>query len=467
MNPIFHHHHPIHRSLDLTEGNITRQLLLFSMPILAGNLFQTLYHNVDALVVGNFVGKEALAAVNTCTPIANLMTGFFTGMSTGASVVYSRFFGAGDYKRLRDSIHTTVLFALLLGFSMALSGILLVKQILFILNCPADSYEYTRVYLTIYIAGLMFTAFYNIAASTLRAVGDSQSPFYALILSSVLNIVLDLVLVIRFEMGVAGVAIATVISQIISVILVFRRMCLMDERYRFRFREMRIDPKLLHETIAFGLPAGIQTALISISNLLVNRYINGFGSEYMAGVGVCQKVDRFISMPCQSVGLAVTTFVSQNIGAGHKDRIRRGVASCFALSFTSIVLMGIPILLHADVLIKLFNRDALVVQTGVDMIHVMMPFYFVMAVNQILSGMMRGFGYSFQVMIASLLGMVCVRQLFLFFAMRAEHTITHIYYAYPIGWAAAAIGVFFYYLYCRHTGRLTRVFEIYQKKERS
>ncbi len=444
------------RKIDLTEGNIAVQMILFSMPILVGYIFQTVYNNVDSLVVGNFVGKEALAAVNTCTPVYNLLVGFFVGMSTGASVIFSRCLGGQDYKKLKDAIHTTVFFALVLGIVLGVGGVLAVDLTLNILNCPADIYQYAGDYLRIYIAGILFTAFYNVGAAVLRSVGDSQSPFYALVISCALNIILDLVFVVVIPWGVAGVALATVIAQGLSVVLVFGRMMLLDSRYAFSFREMKMDKSLISEIISYGLPAGVQSSLVAFSNLFVNRYTNGFGSSLMAGVGVAQKLDRFVNMPATALGLAVTTFVSQNIGAKKLDRVEKGIRVTTLLSILIVVVIGAAMFPFAEAMMRLFNRDADVVRYGAAMMHVLLPLYTLVSIGQVLSGTLRGYGHSREVMILSLIGMVVVRQIYLAIFLRLFRSETVIFVGYPVGWFFSALNQGVYYLYLKKKGKLER-----------
>lgn len=446
------------RVVDLTEGNIAKQLIVFALPILAGYIFQTLYNNVDSLVVGNFVGKEALAAVNACTPIYNLLVGFFIGTSTGASVIFSRSLGEGNFDRLREAIHTTVLFALVLGLVLGAAGVALVPAILRLLNCQPDIYGLAGEYLRYYIAGILFTAFYNVGAAVLRSVGDSQSPFYALVVSSVLNIVLDILFVRSFHWGVAGVAVATVLSQVVSVCMVVYRMRKMDERYRFDPRLLRVDWPLLREILAMGLPAGIQASLIAVSNIFVNRYINTYSSDLMAGVGVAQKVDRFINMPCQALGLTATTFVSQNIGAGKPDRIKRGLLTCMGIGLVTIVAVGAAISLNASVIMSLFNRDPQVVEYGSQMIHTLAPLYFLCLFTQVACGTLRGFGYSRQVTILSLLGMVVIRQIYLAIFIPRLNSPYVIYVGYPVGWFFDALNQAVFALVLSRRGKFAAAF---------
>ncbi|MBQ5814328.1 MAG: MATE family efflux transporter, partial [Clostridia bacterium] len=272
-------------STDLTEGNILKLIIVFAMPILAGQVFQSLYNSVDSIVVGRFVGTTALAAVSTSADISRLLVGFFTGLSTGCGVLLARYFGARNYERLHDAIHTCLAFSIMLGLAMALVGIVATPWLLRLVDCPDDVYIEAAAYLRIYLAGIFFTSLYNVGSGVLRAVGDSKSPFVYLVISSFMNILLDIVFVVYFNMGVSGVAYATVISQVTSVSLVFRRLTHTNDVYKVTLAQLKVDRELLKEVIDIGLPSAIQTSLVSVSNLFVQRYINAFGSSAMAGIG--------------------------------------------------------------------------------------------------------------------------------------------------------------------------------------
>lgn len=432
-------------SMDLTEGNIAKLIVAFAFPIFVGQIFQNLYNSVDAIVVGQFVGTTALAAVSSCSDISMLLTGFFTGLSTGAGVLFARYFGAKDYRNLHDSIHTALAFALILGIIMAIAGILLTPLLLTIVDCPADVYAEADRYLRVYLIGILFTAIYNVGAGILRAVGDSKRPFYYLLISSVANIILDLVAVIWLKMGVIGVAIATICAQGLSVFLVFRQLICANDVYKVTLKELKIQKHLLLQVLDLGIPAAIQASLISISNLFVQRYINGFGSAAMAGIGAAKKIDKFAGLIAQSVGLATTTFVSQNFGAKRLDRAFQGIRTCLILCGICVAVLGIPIYFFADFFVHIFTADENAVSYGVAMIHTMMPLYYCQALNQIFSNAVRGFGKSRAVMVLSLLGMIGCRQLWLAISMGMHRSVTNIFIGYPLGWFFSALFVFLYY----------------------
>ncbi len=435
------------KSTDFTRGSIIPLLITFSLPILIGQLFQNLYNSVDSIVVGQYVGTTALAAVSTSADVSFMIVGFFTGLSAGAGVLFSRFFGARDWKNLHDSIHTAIAFSAVFGTIISIAGYFLTPTLLRIVACPEDVYPDAILYLRIYCIGAVFTSIYNVGSGVLRAVGDSIDPLIYLIVSSVANILLDLLFVLAFKMGVAGVAIATVLSQILSVGLVMHTMLKTDDVFKLTVRDLRIDGKLLLQILDLGLPAAIQTCLISISNLFVQRYINMLGKEAMAGMGAAKKVDKFVGMISNSVAIGATTFVSQNVGANQYDRAFKGIRSCFVICSIAIAVIGTPTYFFAGTILQLFTKnDQEALSYGIRMIHVMMPLYYFQMCNNIFANTVRGFGRSRAVMVLSLLGMVGMRQLFLNIFMHLSPSAEIVYYAYPVGWFFAALFVFIYYL---------------------
>ena len=435
-------------SVDLTQGNITKNIIVFSTPIFIGTLFQNLYNSVDAIVVGQYVGRTSLAAVTSCSDISMLLTGFFTGLATGAGVLFSRYFGSGDEKNLHIAIHTTLLFSLILGILMSGLGIVLAPLILKISACPVDVMPEAITYLKIYLIGILFTSLYNVGSGVLRAVGDSKNPFYYLVTASVVNIILDMVFVVLLKMGTMGVALATICSQLLSVVLVVAKMYRTEDVYKLVVKDLSIDKPTLAEVVRLGIPSAVQASLISISNLFVQRYINGFGSAAMAGIGSAKKIDKFVGMIAQSIGLAMATFVSQNIGAGKTERAFKGIRISLLFSIGVSIAIGIPIFIFADFFVGLFTKDdPEALFYGVQMIRTILPFYVFQAMNQIYSNSVRGFGKSFVVMVLSLLGMIVCRQIYLAIAMSIYRTTVHISIGYPLGWFCAGIFVYIYYVF--------------------
>lgn len=433
------------RSVDMTTGNPLRIIVMFALPILLGQIFQNLYNSVDSIVVGNFVGTTALAAVSSSADISRLLVGFFTGLSTGAGVLFAKYFGAGDYDDLHRSIHTALTFSLTLGLVMALTGVILTPFLLRIVDCPADVFPEAQMYLRIYFIGTLFTAIYNVASGVLRAVGDSRSPLYYLIITSLTNIVMDVLFVAIGGMGVEGVAFATIISQLLSCVLIFRNMLTTTDVYKLVPKDLKMEKEYLSAIVELGIPSAIQSSLTSISNLFVQRYINGFGSAAMAGTGAAKRIDRFIGLIALSFGQATTTYVSQNFGAGKTDRAFEAIRICLMLGYGSVLLLGTPVYLFAEQASRIFTNRPEAIVYSVAMIHTIMPLYFLQTTNQIFSNAVRGFGRSRAVMFLSLIGMIGCRQIYLAVSMAQNHVIENVYRGYPVGWGFSALFVIIYY----------------------
>jgi len=434
-------------SVSLTEGPIARLILSFALPILAGQVFQNLYNSVDAIVVGKLVGTTALAAVTSSTDVSHLLIGFFSGLSVGAGVLFSRFFGAEDYESLRDSIHTALTFAVLLGVFMAGLGIALTEPILRLVACPDDVFPEAAGYLRIYLVGILFTSIYNVGSGILRAVGDSRHPFLYVVIASVTNIALDLVFVGWFRLGVNGVAYATIISQFLSMTLVFHRLLRANDVYRVSLRALGIKKEYLREIVRLGFPTAIQMSLVSISNLFVQRYVNAFGSSVMAGVGAAKKIDKFIGLIPQSIALASMTFVSQNVGAEKQERAFRGVRTALGLSLAFVIVPGVLLFAFAKPVSGVFTDDPAALLSASAMLRTMVPFFFFQALNQTFMSASRGFGHSQAVMWLSMSGMIVMRQIFLAISMSVSHSVTNVYFAFPVGWGFSALFVFVYYYF--------------------
>lgn len=435
-------------NIDFTRGSIVKSLVLFALPILLGELLQNLYNSVDSMVVGNFVSKNALAAVSVCATLSRLIVGFFTGMSVGGSVVTARAFGSGDKERLSRTIRTTLAFSVVLGAVLSVLGALVAPLLMKLSSVPEDVCPDALTYLRIYLAGSLFSVIYNIGAGILRAVGDTQQPFRILLISCCSNIVLDLLLVVVIPLGVAGVAIATVLAQLISVVLLYRTILRIEQGFHLSFRDLKENLSIILELTAIGMPAGMQGAVISISNLFVWRYINGFGSTAMAGIGVAQRLDRFVGMPCTAFGHAMTTFVGQNIGAKQYQRAKQGTWKCLLLAVGYIAVMGTIVYNLADYCAVLFNPDPQVVEISVAMMHFIIPYYTFFAVREVYLGVLRGYGSGMVPMLLNIVGMVLVRQLYLAVSMQSDPSIVHIFRCYPIAWGATALLLISYYFYC-------------------
>lgn len=440
-------------STDLTEGSIAKSIVLFTLPLLAGQVLQALYNSVDAAVVGRSVGTTALAAVTASSDIALLIISFFMGLSAGTGVVFARCFGARDYKKLHDSIHTGVAFSLLVGVGMAVFGILIARPLIRLVDCPPEVEGEAVLYLRIYLVGVLFTSIYNVGSGVLRAVGDSRNPFYYLAAASGVNILLDIVLVAVLKLGVAGAAIATVVSQLLSVVLVFRRLMLANDVYRMNLRELRIDGRLLGEIMRLGLPAAVQMSLNALSNIFILRYINFFGTEVMAGIGAAKKIDKFLAMVGQTVGLSIATFIGQNVGAGKPRRAFMGLRGCLLLTFLYVAVVGGASYIFAPALVSVFTGEPGTAIYGIEMLRTMLPFFYLQSLVHIMANACRGFGKSAVVTVLTLAGMIGCRQLFLAVSMSVSPAVFNIYISYPVGWFCASLFVIVYYwltIRCKH-----------------
>ena len=433
------------KTRNMTEGNIWMHLILFALPLLIGNLFQQLYNTVDSIVVGNFVSKTALAAVGSTDNIINTIIGFFSGLATGAGVVISHSFGSGDKKALHRAVHTTITLTFVLSIFFTIAGLLLAPLFLKLMATPEDVLPEASAYLRIYFAGVSGLMVYNMGSGILRAVGDSRRPLYILILCAVTNIVLDLAFVVYLGAGVEGVAYATIISQWISAILVLVILTKEQSDYRLVWKELRIDKRTTLSILRIGLPAGLQMAITSFSNVFVQSYINQFGSSCMAGWTTYGKLDKFCLLPIQSLGLSITTFVGQNLGAKKMERARKGTTYAVILSIGAALILMMPVMAAAPMLSALFTKDPEVIAYGVWFIRLMMPFYVAISFNQILGNALRGAGNSVVPMILMMSSFIVFRQIYLFAISHIYNTITSVALGYPFGWILCSVLLLIYY----------------------
>lgn len=431
--------------VDMTQGSIWKQLLSFALPMALGMLFQQLYNTVDTLVVGQFVGKEALAAVGSTGSIINMMVGLCAGLSTGASVLISQCYGAHDDKRLQDAVHTTISVSFIMCAIATFVGLCMIDPMLRLMDTPADVWNEAHLYLTVYFAGISGMLLYNLGSGILRAVGDSRRPLYFLIFSAVVNIVLDLLLVIAFNMGVAGVAIATAISQGLSAILILITLSLEKSAYGIRWKKLGIHREALNQIFSIGLPSGIQQAITAFSNVFVQSYINAFGSACMAGYSSYNKLDVFILLPVQSIALASTTFVGQNWGAKKPQRARKGIHQALLMSVTATVSLSVVMLLLARPLLSLFTPDSEVLDYGVRFIRLITPFYFTICFNQIFGGALRGVGNAKTPMFIMLGSFVVFRQIYLYVTKLLNVGFVAVALAYPMGWILCSLLLTIFY----------------------
>ena len=434
------------RDVDMTSGNVYGLLIRFAIPLLLGNLFQQLYNTVDTWVVGNYVGKEAFSAVGTVNPILNMLIGFFMGLSTGAGVVISQYYGAKQAEKVSDTVHTALVMTMVLGVVFTAVGVGMTPLMLTFMKTPVEVFPEARTYLSIYFSGIFGLMVYNMGAGILRAVGDSQRPFYFLVLSASLNIVLDLLFVLAFHMGVAGVAYATILSQGISAVLVLAVLFRADNWCRVSVRKLRMHWDVLKKIVRVGIPAAIQMAITAFSNVFVQSYINHFGADCMGGWTAYTKIDAFLFLPMQSLAMGATTFVGQNLGVQDVGRARQGVSA--ALRISMLITLGImaPVLLFAPHLVRFFNDAPEVVRFGTLFLRLITPFYVLCCINQVLAGSLRGAGDSRAPMFIMLFSFVLFRQIYLFIVTHyISNTIVPVAMGYPAGWLVCSTVTYLYY----------------------
>ncbi len=433
---------------DMTQGCIWKQLLNFAVPLMVGLLFQQLYNTVDAVVVGRFVGKEALAAVGSTGSIINTLVGVCAGLSTGASVVISQCYGAHDYEKLQSAVHTTLTFTGIICVAMTAVGVVIVPGMLRIMDTPEDVFEAAQQYLTIYFAGLSGLIVYNMGSGILRAVGDSRRPLYFLCFSAAINIAFDLLFVLVFDLGIAGVGYATILSQFLSAILVVYSLTHTDAPYRVVWRLLRLDVPMLKRVLKIGLPAAMQQGITAFSNVFVQSYINAFGSACMAGWSSYNKLDVYTLIPLQGVALAASTFVGQNYGARKLKRAKRGVTQSIELLCGITAALLAALILFRYPLVGLFSTDQEVVEYGAQFILLMAPFYMLFLFNQIYAGALRGIGRATTPMIIMLSSFVLLRQIYLYIAKQLGGDYLTIAFGYPLGWMTCTLLMFIAYRRC-------------------
>ena len=425
---------------DMTDGSIIKQVTLFALPLMLGNVFQMLYNTVDSIVVGNFVGKQALAAVGSTTMIVNMMVFFFNGFSTGAGVIIANLFGARNMEKLHKAIETTMAATFLLSVLFTVAGVAAVKPMLRFMATPEDVFGEATVYLQIYIGGISGLLVYNMGSGILRAVGDTMRPLYFLIFTSVLNTLLDLLFVLGLHSGIEGVAWATIISQFISAFLILLLLTRSKDIYRLTWQDLKIDRGILGGIFAVGLPAGIQSVITAFSNVFVQSYVNFFGSSCMAGWSCYNKLDQFVMLPMQSMAMAATTFVSQNIGAGRERRADKGTVITVSMSVGVTAVIVALLCLFAAPAVRMFSPDESVIEYGVLFIRANCFFLLFNCVNHVLAGALRGRGDSKGPMIIMLLAFVGIRQVYLYVVTHfVANTPFLVGFGYPVGWTTCCV----------------------------
>lgn len=430
----------------MTEGTIWKKIVRFALPVFSGNLFQQLYNVVDSLVVGNFLGSEALAAVGSSGSLIFLLVGLFSGVFLGAGVVVSRYFGARDDQRVADAVHTTVAFGILSGAVLTLIGLIASPLILRLIGTPENVLPSSLAYFRIYFGGVLATVLYNTSSGIFQAVGDSRHPLYYLIVSSILNVVLDLLFVVVLGMGVSGAAFATVLSQAVSAYLGLRQLSRVTASYRLRWRKVRLHGPMLREILRMGIPSGVQNSIIALANIVVQGNINAFGAMAMAGCGAYMKIEGFGFLPITSFSMAMTTFIGQNLGAKQYDRARRGARFGILCCILLAEGVGALIYLAAPALISTFNQTPEVIAYGTMQARTVTLFYCLLAFSHCIAGILRGAGKSVVPMLVMMVCWCVIRITYISVVVPMVQDIRAVFWAYPLTWSLSSAAFLVYYL---------------------
>lgn len=431
----------------ITEGVIWKQLLIFFFPIMIGTFFQQIYNTADSIVVGRFVGKEALAAVGgSVNQIVNLVVEVFVGLTSGASVIAAQFYGAKDRKNLNKTLHTSYAFGITIGCIVGVLGFFLTDTVLTLMKTPQELMADSRIYLHIYFCGMVFNIIYNMGASILRAVGDSKRPLYVLMVTCGLNIVLDIILVVVCRLGVMGVALATVSCQGISSALVTVLLMKENPLFQLKLREIRFYGASLKSVLRIGIPAALEATMYTIANLIIQVFVNELGTDTVAAWGTFAKIDEVYWMVVNAFAISITTFVGQNYGAGKVKRMRKSVGICLGMAYAGAFLVSGVLYALAAPLYRLFTTDAKVVQIGVDMMHFLLPSYFLYVAIGILSGALRGAGRVLVPMLLTCGGVCFFRIVWMFGVFPGYPGINTIMLSYPVSWGITAVLFIIYYI---------------------
>lgn len=428
----------------MTEGSIWKKILFFSIPLILGNLFQQLYNTVDSIIVGNYIGSEALAAVGSSGSLINLLIGFCIGASAGAGVVIAQFYGAQDKEGVRKAVHTTIAIAIAAGAILTIVGIVTTPLLLKAMGTPKEVFDQASIYLKVYFGGILFSVVYNMSAGILNAVGNSKRSLVYLMIAATSNIFLDLLFVVVFKMGIVGAAIATDISQLLSCIFIILFLVRSEDVYRVKLKDIRCYDNLLGKILKIGLPTGVQNIVISLSNVIVQSSVNSFGAVAMAGFAAYIKVDGFNILPVLSFSMAATTFVGQNVGAGRLDRVKKGMYVSVAMGIIYTVCTGILLLAFAPQVIGVFTQNGKVVEYGVYIMRFFCPFYWMLGILHILAGTIRGTGKTMQAMVVFLFSLCIFRVLWIWGAMSVSHKIGGVMFGYPLSWLVGLVMILIY-----------------------
>ena len=429
----------------MTKGSITKNLVLFAVPLFLGQLLQQLYSIVDSVVVGNVLGKEALAAVSTTGSLIFLMVGFINGLFMGNSVIIGKSFGAKDFNEVSKATHTGIAFAILMGIAMTVCGYFFIPVLLGWMGTPADVMDNSVLYFKIYFLGGLGNILYSACCGVFQAVGDSRRPLYYLAASTVINTVLDILFVKYLGLGIGGAAFATIIAQFISALLAFTKLMRVDGPHRIYVNKLKMDLHLLGKELKIGIPTGIQNSVIAIGNVVVQSNINAFGSVAMAGCGSYSKLEGFVFLPITCICMALTTFVSQNLGAGKIDRVKKGSVIGSAIGVGSAELIGFAVFAYAPVFLRMFSSDPEVIAIGVTQARTESLFFFLLALSHCLAGVYRGAGKTTVPMIVMLSSWCLLRITYITIIVRLIPVVNVIFWAYPLTWSVSTVIFVIYY----------------------
>ena len=428
----------------MTEGSIFKNLLFFAAPLILGNLLQQMYNAVDSIIVGNYVGSNALAAVGAGASLIYLLIAFSQGASVGAGVIVSQYLGAKDKDSVHKAVHTALMISIILGLMLTVSGILFSRKLLIMMNTPAEILNDAACYLRIYSYGLIFNVVYNMAAGIMNAAGNSRRSLMYLAAAAVTNIFMDLLLIAGLKIGVAGAAIATNFSQAVSCILALWFLFRVPADYRISLKSLRIHKSMALRIIQIGLPTGIQNMVISFSNILIQASINQYGATAVAGFSAYLKIDGFNILPVLSISMAITTFIGQNYGAGKYDRMKKGMWVTLMMGVVNTVLTGILLLTFSEPIMRLFSKDPGVIAYGQTAMKYFCPFYWILAILHSLAGTVRGTGKSVPPMVVLLLSLCLFRILWIQFVLPYYPSIEGIFVLYPVSWLVGAVLMILY-----------------------
>ena len=420
--------------IDMCNGTIMDKLISFALPLMVSGILQLMFNAVDIVVVGRFSGSQALAAVGSTTALINVFTNLFIGVSLGANVLAARFYASGKHKEMSETVHTAITLALISGIAMSVVGLVFSRWALEVMGTPSDVIDQSTLYMSIYFLGMPFFMLYNYGAAILRAVGDTKRPLMFLIIAGVINALLNLFLVIAFHMGVAGVAIATVVSQLISCILVLRCLYMTDSSYQLRFSRLCMKKVYLVQIFQVGIPAGVQSTVINFSNALLQSSVNSFGSTAMAGYTAANNVLGFLYASVNSVTQACMSFTSQNYGVGKHKRMDRVLLDCGILSFVIAFVLGCGSYMFGNQILKIYTEDPEVIRCGVEILSITTVPYFFCGIMDLFPGALRGMGHSGVPMILSIIGTVGTRIVWIFWIFPQHRSLYTLFISYPASW---------------------------------